>query len=719
MKNALQPLIDWKKRKGHTVVLELFTPGASTSQIKSIIQNAYDTWDIPPEFVLLVGDTSGDHTLAGWSPSGVDHPYSQLDGNDVLADVAVGRLPVENINETNVMVNKVLFYEKIPYTTHPEWYKQAVLVAGSSSSGLSTIQTNRWIKTRLIWNEYARIDTFWYNMSGSSVAATITTAINNGVTYCNYRGYWGMENFEISHIDNLTNGFKLPFCTILTCGTGGFDGDSFMEHFVSVGTASTPKGAVATVGIATLGTHTKYNNTLDVGMYAGIFDEDITQAGNCLVRGKYELYLAYQQNSPGSVSDFSLWSALAGDPGLELYTGAIQYMDCTIPATVNWGENLLTLTVNKTGVGPLPEAVVCLYKGGDTQAVGLTDANGQVTLPLNVVAAGNVKVTITKQNFYPIVDSLDVVQSGAVVGYQSHTIDDDNSGSSSGDSDAIINPGENVEIPLVFKNFGSSTPASNIVVTAQASDPYAVLTDSIETFPNLAPGASGNSADDLDLSISANCPHGHVVRLNFNTSSSQGAWAGVLDLPVISYEMSILSAQTTGSDTLLAPGETADFNLTVRNNGGKTASLLTATIVSLDSNVTVNDNSAAFGSVNVGAMASSISNPFNLTASPLAPMGWLADLQVTFNSASGALQTDTITIVLGAKVSTDPQGPDNYGYYCFDNTDVYYPQAPFFNWIEIDPNHGGTGSQLNLNDNGYQEDACINVTLPFTFRYYG
>ena len=69
-------------------------------------------------------------------------------------------------------------------------------------------------------------------------------------------------------------------------------------------------------------------------------------------------------------------------------------MTCDIPATVSYGENSLSFTVNETGVGPLEDATVCLYKENDTQVVGVTNANGEVTLPFEVSSAGNMKVTV-------------------------------------------------------------------------------------------------------------------------------------------------------------------------------------------------------------------------------------------------------------------------------------------------------------------------------------
>lgn len=720
----LQPLIDWKKRKGHEVVVATFAPsGVTTTTVKNIIQNAYDTWEVPPEYVLLWGDTSGDYYLPAYESYGLDHPYTQLDGDDVLADVALGRYPATSGSQTATMVNKVLYYEKMPYTANSDWFHEGVLVAGSSASGLSTVLANRWIKTRMIWNEYTEIDTFWYWMGDpyTYVPLTLSNAINEGVTYANYRGWIGMEGFDNGDIDNLTNGRKLPFVTTLTCGTGGFSvsPESRMEHFVKVGTPSVPQGAVACVGVATSSTHTRFLNAIDQGMYFCIFDQDCPYPGHALNRGKLELYYGYQEHDASQVSNFSKWTNLAGDPGLEMFTGPIQYMTCDVPASVVWGENTLSLTVNETGGNPLEGAVVCFYKANELQEVGLTDAQGSVTLPLNVTTAGNVKVTITRQNYFPIVDSLDVVQATVAVGYYNHSIDDDESGSSSGDGDGIINPGETVEIPLVFKNYGSSTTATNVTVSATETDGYVTLGDGYETFPNLSPGATGNSYDDFDLFIAPNCPHGHEVRLNLVTNSAQGSWDGLLDLQVISWDMTLLRAYASGTDTLLSPGETADFILFAQNDGGKTASSLTATLTSLDTNVTVSDNSASFGTAAPGATVSCESDPFNLTAAVDTPPGHLAEFVVQYTGSTGATQTDTIVVPLGSKSMADPQGPDEYGYYCFDDTDLNYDQAPTYDWVEIDSAYGGSGTQLPIDDTGEDDDMSVNVDLPFTFRYYG
>jgi len=725
LNNVLPPFVDWKKRKGHNVTLITYNGTPTNYQVKALIQNEYDNAEIPPEFVLLFGDVDGNYALPGWPTVGyptdqTDQEYSLLEGGDILADVAVGRMPADDDYEARTLVNKVLYYEKMPYITSTDWYHQGCVVAGNSAAGISTVQLNRYIKTRMIEHEFTRVDTFWYWMSSGSVYNTTTTAINNGISCYNYRGNYEMQNFNVGDIDYLTNTFKLPFVVTVTCGTGGFAGsESFMEHFAVVGSPYAPKAAIAAVGTASWETHTRFNNTIVYGIWSAIFDEGITEAGNALNRGKLELYNTFiDHDQSWAVSDFSEYAALAGDPGVDIFNGPIQFMTSDLPDSKSWGENTLTLTVNRTGVGPLADALVCYYKENDMHEVGLTDANGQVTLPLNLASAGNVKVTVTQNNFHPIVDSLNIIQTDVTVGFYSNTIDDDGSGTSSGDGDGILNPSETVEIPLTFKNYGSSTPASSVSVTASSNDEYVTLIDNVETFPNMAPGATQNSLDDFDLTVAPDCPDGHTIHLTLTTTSAQGTWEGGMDLDVVSSAINYRGI-TVGTDTVLTIGAASNMVVNIVNDGGKTATSLIGELTSLDPLVTVNDNNASFGSVAAGATANCSSNPFSVTASDNSPPGFRAQLQIAYTTASGSVETDTIEVSLGVKTSVDPQGPDSYGYYCYDNTDLMYAQAPVYNWVEIDPSYGGSGNQLAIYDNGENDDMSIMVQLPFTFRYYG
>ena len=67
---------------------------------------------------------------------------------------------------------------------------------------------------------------------------------------------------------------------------------------------------------------------------------------------------------------------------------------------------------------------------------------------------------------------------------------------------------------------------------------------------------------------------------------------------------------------------------------------------------------------------------------------------------------------IGPPAWAAPTGPDAYGYIAFESVD---PEGPDFDWIEIDPTQGGSGTLLNFT----LDDQTLHLDLPFSFKYYG
>jgi hypothetical protein len=192
-----------------------------------------------------------------------------------------------------------------------------------------------------------------------------------------------------------------------------------------------------------------------------------------------------------------------------------------------------------------------------------------------------------------------------------------------------------------------------------------------------------------------------------------------MDLTVESYDMTVTSAYVTGGDTVITAGAPTDFMFAVVNDGDKVAGSLSATLTTSDLFVTINDDYATFGTLLPGSSGNCNYNPFNVSASANTPPGHRAEFNLEFLSSGGAVQSRIVSVSIGEKSQQDPQGPDEYGYYCFDDTDTEYAQCPVYSWVEIDPNYGGGGIQLSISDPSENADASALVNLPFTFQYYG
>jgi hypothetical protein len=87
-------------------------------------------------------------------------------------------------------------------------------------------------------------------------------------------------------------------------------------------------------------------------------------------------------------------------------------------------------------------------------------------------------------------------------------------------------------------------------------------------------------------------------------------------------------------------------------------------------------------------------------------------------TSTGAAADIPFTVSVDSTLqSSDPIGPDNYGYYLYDKNDTLYAPHPIYNWIEIAPGLGGEGTRLNWGSE--YDDNSVLVVLPFDLVYYG
>lgn len=722
----LQPLLDWHKRKGYPVRLATTAETGTTKEaIKSWLVNAYTTWPIPPEYVTIAGDADGSYAIPVWCEnlSGYggcgDHPYAQLNGGDVLADVHIGRLSFGTTTELDVEVAKCVNYESTPYIAQDErWFIRGAVAGDPGQSGYSVIQLQQWAKSRMREIGYTQVDTIF----SGDFTGQMVTALNRGDTIFSYRGWLGMSGMQNSNISTLTNYSKLPFCVVITCDTGTFySGTSRTEAFLRAGTTSNPRAGIGAIGTATTGTHTRYNNCMHYGILYGLLYGDLYTMGADLTRGKLEMYMNYQDGDPNHVIIWSYWNNLMGDPGVEIFTAIPSATTVNHAATLAIGANSVPVTVRDTQtLQPVADARVCLWKGNETYVVGYTDGQGYVELPVSLPTSGNLLITVTKHNRYPYLATIPVGAQSVYVGYQASTISDDNIGGSHGNGDGIINPGETIELRVQLKNTGSqSAPAVSATLTSD--DPYVTITTSGQTFGDIAGGASAWSAGNYVYALSLEAPHGRAIRFGLDVHSGSNLWHSLIDQPVVSADLVAegTSLYNVGANGILDPGESGQMSVKIRNRGGVAATSTTGVLTSLSPLITVTDPNGSFGDIAVGQTGENTADRFSISAASNTYQGYLATLRVVNQFSGGARDTTLVSLTVGTRSSDDPIGPDQHGYYAFDNTDVSYDECPTYNWIELDPSYGGSGTQVPLDDFGtYQDDSQV-ITLPFSFTYYG
>ncbi len=733
----LSEFATWKRQKGYAVNVVSTTQagGTSTTAIKNYIQSQYNNLDSRPDFVILLGDTSGSYPIPAWNETYSsyngegDYPYTHLAGGDLLGDVFIGRLSAENLSQLNTLLNKIYTYEKNINNdpTAAAWLNRMLLIGDPSSSGISTIYTNQHIHemTHTVNPDYTYIE----NYTGG-YSSTINSGINTGVGFFNYRGYIGMSGWEPS--GSLNNGPRLPHAVILTCGTGSFAstyGPATSESFVRLGTEAVPKGALTAIGMATSGTHTMFNNALSSGIFDGLYLYGMRSMGEALLNGRLYLYNIYGQSNTAQANYFAHWCNLMGDPTVETFVGIPETLVISAPDSIALGTSLVDVQVTDTAMSPVANVSVTLYSDGygDVVAKGFTDESGVVTLQIPNFVNSALLITASKHDHKPAQKLLGIDQAGSLV-YFAKTITDDGSAGSSGNGDSFINAGETVALSVEISN-STAAPIDGITAVLSSVDPLVTIAQATSPLPAIPAGHTALNSVPFLVTFAQNIPAFHDVRFILElTDSAANTYQAIFHLGGFNADLSVGNfSVSAGGNSVLDPSENGILSITVANSSIFGATEVYGELAALNDLVVVTDSLSYFGGIPAGMNAVSIDG-FGLFARPLLIPGMMIPFRLRLYNSSGLEQTTFFSLPIGTVAQNTPLGPDEYGYFIYDVSDTAYPDCPSYEWIEIAPSLGGSGTQITgLNDSGTSgdegdqvgSDALETIGLPFTFRFYG
>jgi len=731
----LNEYLAWKRQKGYeiTAVSTSQTGGTSNSAIKAYIQTQYNNPNTKPDYIILLGDTSGSYAIPSfqesWSSYGGegDYPYTQLAGNDYLGDAFIGRISAENISQLDVLFAKIYAYEKnINITgTAASWLNRMVLVGDPTSSGISVKYVNKFIKELAVAHnpEY----TFTENYTGSP-GTTINSSINQGVGFFNYRGYIGTSGWQPG--SSLVNGTKLPHATILTCATGNFaNGTATSEAMMRLGTAASPAGSVTAMGMATSGTHTLFNNCLDAGVYDGIFTYGMRTIGEALLNAKLYIKQVYGATHDTQANYFAHWCNLMGDPTVEIFTGIPGQLTMNAPATLPQGSSVLDVQVLDATSNPVAGATVTLYSTGQQMVVtkGFTDILGNVTFNVPGGMQGDLLLTASKHEFKPVQQTVINDVNGSLV-YLDKTVIDNGTSGSTGNSDTYAEAGETIALSVSIKNTTANAITAT-TATLSSSDPFVSIVNGQSSFAAVSAGQTGVSLSNFNFTLNNSLPPQHDVRFTLLLQdTAQVQYTQVFHVTSYNANLRVENHNVlAGGNNVLDPAENGILNIAVKNNSIFGISDVYAEIQSLNDLVTVSDSVSYIGVIPANGISNSVDG-FGIFARALLIPGMQMPIRVRLYNSTGFEQFSEFNIPIGEVSQNTPLGPDAYGYFIYDMTDVNYSDCPTYSWIEINPAEGGQGTLIpGLNDAGVDGDegdqngavAVQVVDLPFTFPFYG
>lgn len=750
--DVVAPLANWRRRQGYPTEIMIIAENASNVALKEALEDAYFEWDIPPENITLVGDADlvfADFMIPTWDIGRVymwetDYKYALLEGNDLLPEVAISRISARNIPELERTIqDKILAYE-----THPQmedengeddtaWFKRAGLMANDPRTGYSSVYLQRWLRKMLLEVGFTEVDTvYWiHGVDQDAEHDFIADNINNqGISLLNYRG-WGQFNgcWSPGDADELRNGSKLPLFILPTCNTGDFADHILEDHAYGEELLWGQRGgAIGTIGASGF-THTNYNNVFAGGVLNSLYRDDIWQIGWALNRGKLEMYRHFGMFNDvidPQVQALLVWEAhayqlnLIGDGGTELWTDVPQLIDVECPDTLKVGVNTITVSVTERGEdgGPVEGVTLTILNGEELLRIDDTPPGGVVefTFTLDELDDGMVlDLTASKHNVYPYMGQIVVETADVFLGVSSFIIDDDNAGRSRGNGNGEANPGETIELRTFIANMGEDVAEGRVDVSLEMTAGNAEITVG-EGVINNAPGAGDSSLVTFVVSLDAVCCNNQRTVFHVTAVSGEIESSSAIEFLIAAPDLEYVSHSFEPDP--FNPEDTAWVEVTLNNIGQLTSPVMIGRLISGRKVVNVFDDVAEFASIEIDDEDNRATARFRIHAHSLTVPGTSVDMRIELLSEDGFVDETGFSFTVGTPRDGTPFGPDAYGYVCFDDTDEAWEDVvPEFDWVEIDPDLDGPGTDTGIRDQINEEDWTELIQFPegFGFQYYG
>jgi len=666
--------------------------GNTTSAIESYVNNAYQTWDIPPAAVLLLGDYgTTDSTIISpiWDSYCVsDHLYADV-GNDDEEEIIFARMTARNAAELEVMIRKALDYETDPPTS-PDFYNHPITALGW--------QTERWfqicsevvggyfknvqgkdpVRVNAVYDGNPDVDPWSTATNTSTVlgvfgpsglgyipaspaelggwaggtAAGVNNALNAGSFLLQHRdhGYelgWGEPDYSNSNIPGLTN-TDLSFIFSINCLTGkyNYSSECFAEKFHRYTYNGKPAGALGLLAASEV-SYSFVNDVYVWGVFDNLFPDFMPEYGSTPASrgmlpafgnaaGKFFLkYSSWPYNIDNKEVTYNLFHH-HGDAFTCLYSEVPQ--DLTIVHNPVQLAGLQTFSIQAN-----EGALIALSMNGEL--IGVATGTGSST-DIPIIAQNPpdiIDVVITKGNYYRYHAQVQVIPpNGPFVVTDSYAVND-----SAGNNNGKLDYSETVSLDVTLKNLGTEN-AENVTVTISSTDEYVTIIDNTAQAGTILPNQTALVSGAFSIMAAGNVPNGHHIQINMEATNGDTVWNSSFSVkayaPTLEYVDFTVTDISGNNNGLLDPGEMVDLSVSITNNGAADAYNVYGLLVSSDPFIQIEVDSAMFGDI---AQNTTVTETFQVSALVITPPGHQADFTLNFFGDMGLTINGEFSLSVG------------------------------------------------------------------------
>jgi hypothetical protein len=242
-----------------------------------------------------------------------DNKYATLLGDDLMPDIALGRLPVRTLTETELLVDKIIGHES-DLVDQERWQLDVVFVAGAPKPGTdedfytpSDVNANQlsgpYQPVRIYHGQSPYTDT-------EETAMAVVDSFNRGAVMVTYHGHGGVMDWDdfffATMTPLLTNTDRLPVVVSMDCLDTYFALPKLIHQALSEEMfRSSDGGSVGHWGSAGLGLPSDHN-VLSWGFFNGLFPNGLINFGDAALAGKLELFSRPFQAENHNLHTFTL-----------------------------------------------------------------------------------------------------------------------------------------------------------------------------------------------------------------------------------------------------------------------------------------------------------------------------------------------------------------------------------------------------------------------------
>ena len=688
-------LKDYRTRQG--IITKVYRldemPANSTAQMKSWFHSAYNSWEIAPVAICMLGDhgtNMGQYVPAETAPHPygsciTDNGYADVTG-DNLPDMVFSRLIAETPEQLPIFVGKQLEYEYTNPNMDPSFYTRPITALGW--------QTERWFQIcSEVFGGYMRQHGYnpnrinciysgspgsiWSSNQNTSMVVNyfgpngvgyipetpselggwtggtpqqVVDAVNEGSFWLQHRDHgeehgWGEPAVKNSHVAQMNNVGKLPFVMSINCLTGkyNYSDDCFCEAWMRRTYNGENAGAVGVL----CPTETSYSFVNDAfvwGVY-DLFDGDFmpdygpyaANTGNWMpafgnVAGKYFLHQSsWPYNTDDKDITYTMFTAHC-DAFLRIYTQVPQEMEVTHPEVVIAGLGEVTITA--------PEGcMISLVKedgegGWEILAVAEATGDPQSIEFLPQVPPTEINLVVTGQNYLRYEAVMGVIPAdGPYIVFDSKTIHDEN-------YNQQLDFGEAITLDITLKNVGSD-PMDAFEAVLESDSEYVEITNGTAQYESMEPNATQTVMNAFSFTIADNVPDNTSIRFTITVTNGDDVYVSNLAMkayaPVFNLGgMSITEVNGNGNGRLDA-GETATLSFPIENKGHANADATIASLQMLSPYITVTENTVDFENVNAGETQTAV---YNISISEDTPIGYSCPIILDVTSGQYSAQNE-------------------------------------------------------------------------------